>query len=134
MAGRPAQDAVPDPGAVTVLRDLARELDQLRCRAARGTRKVRVSLTRSGEEVQAAIAALHDEAATAAETDCKQILALYDVLERVDPRPAVTLNRAVAVARGHRLHSVRAHLLEQVGDRAAACDAYARAARGTRSL
>ncbi|GAA3614438.1 sigma factor-like helix-turn-helix DNA-binding protein [Nonomuraea rosea] len=107
-------------------------------------------------QVQAAIAALHDEAATAAETDWKQILALYDVLERVDPRPAVTLNRAVAVgavlgpraalallgtldpdsavARGHRLHSVRAHLLEQIGDRAAARDAYARAARGTRSL
>jgi RNA polymerase sigma factor (sigma-70 family) len=107
-------------------------------------------------QVQAAIAALHDEAVTAADTDWKQILALYDVLERIDPRPAVTLNRAVAlgavagpgaalaflsilgpdsaVARGHRLHSVRAHLLEQAGDRAAARDAYARAARGTRSL
>ncbi len=107
-------------------------------------------------QVQAAIAALHDEAATAAETDWKQILVLYDVLQRIDPGPVVTLNRAVAVgavygpraalallgtldpdttvALGHRLHSVRAHLLEQIGDPVAAHHAYTRAAQGTRSL
>jgi len=49
-------------------------------------------------QLQAAIAALHDEAPTAAETDWPQILALYWVLERVMPSPIVTLNRAVAVA------------------------------------
>src|ERR687890_1607777 len=53
-------------------------------------------------QLQAAIAALHDEAATADATDWPQILALYEVLERVSPGPVVTLNRAVAVAVGHR--------------------------------
>jgi RNA polymerase sigma factor (sigma-70 family) len=52
-------------------------------------------------QLQAAIAALHDEAAGAADTDWPQILALYDVLERVAPGPVVTLNRAVAVAMVH---------------------------------
>ena len=49
-------------------------------------------------QLQAAIAAIHDEALTADETDWPQILALYDVLEQVSPGPVVTLNRAVAVA------------------------------------
>ena len=49
-------------------------------------------------QLQAAIAAVHDEAASAAATDWPQILALYDVLEQVSPGPVVTLNRAVAVA------------------------------------
>ena len=101
-------------------------------------------------QLQAAIAAVHDEAATAADTDWPQILALYDVLERVRPGPVVTLNRAVAVAmvqgplaglavlgtlggddrmtRGHRLDAVRAHLLELAGDRSGAAEAYRRAA------
>jgi len=107
-------------------------------------------------QVQAAIAALHDEAATAAETDWPQILALYEVLERVSPGPVVTLNKAVAVgwARGplaglaalgeldgddrmagnHRVEAVRAHLLERAGDRAAAHRAYATAAAMTTSV
>jgi predicted RNA polymerase sigma factor len=107
-------------------------------------------------QVQAAIAAVHDEARTAEETDWPQILALYDVLERVSPGPVVTLNRAVAVAmvhgpraglallgtleaddrmtHTHRLDAVRGHLLELVGDVDAARDAYRRAARRTASI
>jgi RNA polymerase sigma factor (sigma-70 family) len=107
-------------------------------------------------QMQAAIAAVHDEAPSAAETDWPQILALYDVLERVSPGPVVTLNRAVAVAmvhgpraglallgtldddermkRNHRLESVRGHLLELAGDLATARDAYLRAARMTASI
>ena len=49
-------------------------------------------------QLQAAIAAVHDEAPSAEETDWPQILALYDVLEQVAPGPVVTLYRAVAVA------------------------------------
>jgi RNA polymerase sigma factor (sigma-70 family) len=107
-------------------------------------------------QLQAAIAALHDEAATADATDWPQILALYEVLERVSPGPVVTLNKAVAVgmARGplaglavlgdlehdermagnHRVESVRGHLLERAGDRAAAHVAYLKAAAMTTSV
>jgi predicted RNA polymerase sigma factor len=106
-------------------------------------------------QVQAAIAALHDEAPTAAQTDWPQILALYNVLETIAPGPLVTLSRAVAVAHvhgptaalavvgtledrdhpvhSHRVEAVRAHLLEQSGQRAAARAAYERAARATAS-
>jgi len=107
-------------------------------------------------QVQAAIAALHDEAARAEDTDWPQILALYGVLERLTPSPVVTLNRAVALAmvRGpeagldllasleadgrlaghHRVHAVRAHLLEMAGDHAGARVHYMAAARSTASL
>ncbi len=107
-------------------------------------------------QLQAAIAAIHDEAATAAETDWPQILALYDVLEQVSPGPVITLNRAVAVAmvngpraglavlgtldadermeHNHRLEAVRGHLLELAGDAVAAREAYRRAARMTASI
>ena len=107
-------------------------------------------------QLQAAIAAVHDEARTAAETDWPQILALYEVLEQVSPGPVVTLNRAVAVARvhgpraglaivgtldndermahNHRLEAVRAHLLERAGDIEAARKSYELAARMTASL
>ena len=107
-------------------------------------------------QLQAAIAAVHAEAARAEDTDWAQILALYALLEHLAPNPMVTLNRAVALAmvRGpqagldllaaldgderlaghHRLDAVRAHLLERSGDRAAARDAYLRAARRTTSL
>ena len=107
-------------------------------------------------QLQAAIAALHDEAATAEETDWPQILALYEVLERISPCPVVTLNRAVALAmaRGplaglallgtldddekmahtHRVESVRAHLLELAGDPVAARRSYLKAAGMTASL
>jgi RNA polymerase sigma factor (sigma-70 family) len=107
-------------------------------------------------QLQAAIAALHDEAPTAEETDWPQILSLYDVLATVAPGPVVTLSRAVAVAsvhgptaglallgtldadqrmaHNHRLEAVRAHLLEQAGDSAAARESYLRAAKMTASL
>ncbi|MEO8261468.1 MAG: DUF6596 domain-containing protein [Pseudolysinimonas sp.] len=103
-------------------------------------------------QLQAAIAALHDEAPSDAETDWPQILALYDALSALTPGPVVALNRAVALARvegptaalaeldglgdlaSHRVDAVRAHLLEQAGDRAAARDAYLRAARATASV
>jgi RNA polymerase sigma factor (sigma-70 family) len=110
---------------------------------------------RAGEyQLQAAIAAVHDEAATAAETDWPQILALYGVLEALTTNPVVTLNRAVAAAmvegphvglailgtlddklpRYHRLAAVRAHLLEMIGDTAGAVACYRAAAELTTSL
>jgi RNA polymerase sigma factor (sigma-70 family) len=107
-------------------------------------------------QVQAAIAAVHDEASSAEETDWPQILALYNVLEGLSPGPVVTLNRAVALAmvdgpraglglletldgdermaRNHRLEAVRGHLLELAGDAAAARTSYQRAARMTASV
>jgi predicted RNA polymerase sigma factor len=107
-------------------------------------------------QLQAAIAALHDEASTAGATDWPQILALYDVLTTVAPGPVVTLSRAVAVAyvhgpraglallgtldtdermaHTHRLEAVRAHLLEQAGDTTTARNSYLTAAKMTASL
>ncbi|QXC59886.1 RNA polymerase subunit sigma-24 [Aquihabitans sp. G128] len=106
-------------------------------------------------QVQAAIAAVHDEAADDASTDWAQVLALYGVLERLAPNPLVTLNRAVAagvvhgpeaglallatvadderLAGNHRVDAVRAHLLEQAGDLDGARAAYRQAARRTTS-
>ncbi|MPZ61203.1 MAG: sigma-70 family RNA polymerase sigma factor [Propionibacteriales bacterium] len=107
-------------------------------------------------QLQAAIAAVHAEAPNAEDTDWPQILGLYDLLDTLAPGPMVTLNRIVAVAmthgpeRGlrelaaaetddalsghHRVHAVRAHLLEMTGDREAARDAYVLAARRTLSV
>jgi RNA polymerase sigma factor (sigma-70 family) len=107
-------------------------------------------------QLQAAIAAVHDEAASAADTDWPQILALYQLLRRVSASPVVALNQAVAVAMvhgpragldllagleadqritaGHRFHAVRAHLLELAGDRDEARLAYLEAARRAISL
>ncbi|MGI5126235.1 RNA polymerase sigma factor [Pseudonocardia sp. CA-107938] len=107
-------------------------------------------------QLQAAIAAVHAEAPSAQETDWAQICALYAMLDEVAPGPAVTLNRAVAVAmdagplaglelldpllelpamrRHHRTHAVRAHLLELAGDPVAAAEAYRTASRLTTSL
>jgi len=107
-------------------------------------------------QLQAAIAAVHDKAPTAEDTDWPQILALYEVLGQVAPGPVVTLSHAVALAmvhgpkaglalldtldsdermaHTHRLEAVRAHLLERAGDTAAARDAYLRAARMTASV
>ena len=107
-------------------------------------------------QLQAAIAAIHDEAPTAADTDWREILALYEVLEEVSPGPVVTLNKAVALAmvdgpraglallgtlgddqrlaHSHRLEAVRAHLLELAGEPGAAREAYLRAARMTSSV
>lgn len=105
-------------------------------------------------QVQAAIAALHDQAASPAATDWAQILTLYDLLEAMTGNPMVTLSRAVAAAMAHgpgtglalleglggrlsdhhRLHSVRAHLLEQAGDTKAAIAEFRAAAARTMNL
>ena len=102
-------------------------------------------------QIQAAIAALHDEAATADETDWVQIRALYERLRQVSDNPVVALNHAVAVAMADgpaagracldelavdprigehpRFYAVLAHLLEMAGDRDAARVSYLDAAR-----
>ncbi len=107
-------------------------------------------------QVQAAIAAVHDEAESMDATDWRQILGLYELLERLAPGPMVSLNRAVALAMvagpaaglellhaletdrrlagNHRLHATRAHLLEMSGDLPAAAASYREAARRTTSL
>jgi predicted RNA polymerase sigma factor len=107
-------------------------------------------------QLQAAIAALHDEAARPEDTDWPQILALYGLLTRMSDNPMVALNHAVAYAMVHgpkqglellrtldadgrlaghyRLAAVRAHLLERAGDRDAAVDQYKAAAAGTSSI
>ena len=105
-------------------------------------------------QLQAAIALAHDRARRAEDTDWAEILALYGLLERVAPGPMVALNRAVATAMAegpqaglellaeveprleghHRVHAVRAHLLELAGDGRAAHAEYRRAAELTASL
>jgi predicted RNA polymerase sigma factor len=107
-------------------------------------------------QLQAAIAAVHDEAARAEDTDWAQILGLYDLLDRLAPGPMVTLNRIVAVAMvygpeaglaqldraeadpalagHHRVHAVRAHLLDLAGDREAAREQFRLAAKRTLSV
>jgi len=107
-------------------------------------------------QLQAAIAAVHDEAAQAEDTDWPQILALYELLQRAAPSPMVTLNHAIAFAMVHgpasgldrlraldsderlsshyRLDAVRAHLFEMLGDFETAIHHYRAAAAGTISL
>jgi predicted RNA polymerase sigma factor len=105
-------------------------------------------------QLQAAIAAVHDEATTAEETDWPQILALYGLLEHMTGNPMVMLNRAIAAAMvdgpaeglrllteldgrlagHHRLAAVRAHLLEMAGDVDGAIANYRTAAGRTSSL
>ena len=107
-------------------------------------------------QVQAAIAALHDEAARAEDTDWPQILALYDVLQAISDNPMIALNRAIAYAMvngpaaglqlvdeldedsritGHyRLDAVRGHLLERLGDVDGAVAGYNAAAQRTTSM
>ncbi|MEV7021286.1 DUF6596 domain-containing protein [Kitasatospora sp. NPDC093558] len=106
-------------------------------------------------QLQAAIAAVHSEAARAEDTDWAQVLALYDLLLQYDANPVVALNRAVAVAmvhgpaaglallaeleadrrlaRHHRLFAVRGHLLELRGELGEAAKAYREAAARTAS-
>jgi len=99
-------------------------------------------------QIQAAIAAAHDEAASVSDTDWAEILALYELLEQISPGPMVSLGKAVAVAmvhgpqaglaatgelagplgKHHRFHAVRGHLHEMAGDPAAAAAAYRTAA------
>jgi predicted RNA polymerase sigma factor len=107
-------------------------------------------------QLQAAIAAVHDEAGRFEDTDWRQIAGLYGLLQTIAPGPMVTLNRIVAgamvtgpeaglaqlaeaetdpaLAGHHRVDAVRAHLLEMVGDVEAARAQYRRAARRTLSI
>jgi RNA polymerase sigma factor (sigma-70 family) len=107
-------------------------------------------------QLQAAVAAVHDEAARTEDTDWPQVLALYELLKRVSPGPMVTLNHAIAAAMVHgpakglellgaldtdarlaghyRLDAVRAHLLEMVGDYESAIMHYRIAAGRTTSI
>ena len=107
-------------------------------------------------QLQAAIAAVHDEAARVEDTDWPQILVLYDVLARMSDNPMVSLNRAIAAAMVHgprvgldqlaaldaderlaghyRLDAVRGHLLERMGDRDGAISHYRAAAARTTSI
>jgi len=115
-----------------------------------------LSLGAVGEyQLQATIAAVHDEAVRAEDTDWPQILALYEILMGMTDSPVVALNHAVATAMvhgplaglallaslqaderlrtGHRLDAVRAHLLERAGERDAAVELYRSAASKTSS-
>ena len=107
-------------------------------------------------QLQAAIAAVHDEAPRVEDTDWPQILALYGLLKRMSDNPMVTLNHAIAVAMvhgpaaglelldsldtdgrlagHHRLDAVRAHLLELSGNYQAAIEHYRTAAGRTASI
>jgi len=107
-------------------------------------------------QLQAAIAAVHDEAARVEDTDWPQILALYELLKRMSDNPMVMLSHAIAAAMvhgpaaglellraldtderlkgNHRLDAVRGHLLELAGDYGAAVEHYQMAARRTASL
>jgi len=180
--GRDLHRLLPDDGEVTGLlalmlltdaRRLARtqpdgnlvplaEQDRSRWNAesiAEGVALITQTLSRARlgpYQLQAAIAAVHDEARRAEDTDWRQIVALYELLTSLSPNPMVALNHAVAVAMvdgpkagldllgsvetdermagNHRLDAVRAHLLEMAGDRVAALASYRAAARGTISL
>lgn len=130
-----------------------------RAAIAEGTELVTAALARGcvgPYQVQAAIAALHDEAHGAQDTDWPQILALYGLLKRMSDNPMVAVNHAVAtamvhgpavglellkaldgderLASTHRLDAVRAHLYEFAGDRAAAIAHYRAAADRTTSI
>ncbi len=146
-ARRPARTAAD--GSLVLLADQGRtrwDADLI----AEGHALVRSSLRRNQPgpyQLQAAIGAVHDDAATAADTDWSQILALYDHLFRLTPTPMVALNRAIAVAevRGpaagldavdaldlddhHLFHATRADLLVRLERRADAVEAYDAALR-----
>lgn len=130
-----------------------------RAEISEGTELLTAALSKASVglyQLQAAIAAVHDEAARVEDTDWPQILALYELLKRVAPSPIVTLNHAIAAAMVHgpakglellralerdqriaghyRLDAVRAHLLEKMGDQEAAIKCYRIAAARTTSV
>ena len=147
----------PDGSLVPLAEQDRQKWDQ--AQIAEGIALISAALPRGGVgpyQLQAAIAAVHDEAKTMADTDWPQILGLYDLLERTAPNPFTALNRAVAVAvvhgpdagleilatlaadnrmaRHHRLLATRAHLRELAGDTGAAAADYLDAARRATSL
>jgi predicted RNA polymerase sigma factor len=153
-ARRPARTR--EDGAVVPLADQDRSRWDASA-IAEGVSLISETLTRAPigpYQLQAAIAAVHDEAPSAGETDWPQILGLYDLLLAVAPGPMAELNRIVAVAMVHGPHAglrrldeaaaaldghfrvdvVRAHLLDLAGDHEAARAHYRSAARRTLSL
>ena len=122
-----------------------------RSRISEGMRLLTAALKQRevGEyQLLASVAALHDQSPSHQDTAWAEIASLYGLLERMTGNPVVTLNRAVAVAvvqgpqaglalldglalDSHRLHAVRAHLLDEAGDAAGAAAAYATAASMT---
>ncbi len=150
-ARRPARTC-PDGSLVPLAEQDRQKWDQ--AQIAEGIALISAALPR-GEvgpyQLQAAIAAVHDEAKTMADTDWPQILGLYDLLERAAPNPFTALNRAVAVAmvhgpdagleviatlaadkrmaQHHRLLAARAHMHELADDTDAAAADYLEAAR-----
>jgi predicted RNA polymerase sigma factor len=154
-ARRPAR--IGADGSLIPLAEEDRELWD-RAAIAEGTALIERALSEAfigPYQLQAAIAAIHDQARRPGDTDWRQILALYEWLDRLAPGPMVTLNRIIAtamvdgpavglarldeleqddaVAAHHRVAAVRAHLLEMIGDPAATA-AYRDAARRTLSL
>jgi RNA polymerase sigma-70 factor, ECF subfamily len=149
-AARQSARTAPDGSLV-----LLAEQDRSRWDAeliAEGQALVRACLRRNRPgiyQLQAAISAVHSDAATAADTDWGQIVALYDQLHALSPTPVVALNRAVALAevagpaaalgeidgldldRYHPYHATRADLLRRLGRHAEAATAYVEAARLT---
>jgi RNA polymerase sigma factor (sigma-70 family) len=155
-ARRPAR--VDSHGELISLADQDRSLWD-RCTIEEGLELITDALARGqigAYQLQAAIAAVHDEAATADLTDWPQVLALYEILDRIAPNPMATLNRALAVAmvRGpgaglellasldddqrvahhHRLFAMRGYLLEMEGRLIEARDGFEEAAQRTSSL
>ncbi len=155
-ARRPAR--VDSHGELISLADQDRSLWD-RCTIEEGVALITDALARGqvgAYQLQAAIAAVHDEAATADQTDWPQVLALYEILDRIAPNPMATLNRALAVAmvRGpgaglellasldddervahhHRLFAMRGYLLEMEGRLIEARDRFEEAARRTSSV
>jgi RNA polymerase sigma factor (sigma-70 family) len=127
------------------------------CQITEGAALVSVALSKGAAgpyQIQAAIAAVHDEAPRAEDTDWTEILALYEVLKRMSDNPVVDLNHAVAAAMvhgpatglaflqkldgrlagHHRLYAARAHLQEMAGDHAASVENYLSGAARTTSL
>ena len=155
-ARRPARTR-PDGSLVPLAQQDRQQWDQ--AQIAEGIALISATLPRrevGPYQLQAAIAAVHDEAKTMADTDWPQILGLYDLLERAAPNPFTALNRAVAVAmvhgadaglevlatlaadkrmaRHHRLLAARGHMRELAGDTDAAAADYLDAARRATSL
>jgi RNA polymerase sigma factor (sigma-70 family) len=147
---RRAARATPDGALVPLTEQDRRRWD--RRLVAEGTALLEQTLATSRAlgpyQLEAAIAAVHDEADSVADTDWAEILALYELLAKVSPGPMVALGRAVAIAmvhgpaaglaatgelagplgKHHRYHAVRGHLHEMAGDRAAAATDYRTAA------
>jgi RNA polymerase sigma-70 factor (ECF subfamily) len=149
---RPARTS-PE-GELVLLKDQDRA-QWVRALIAEGQELVRRCLRRDQPgpyQIQAAISAVHSDAATADDTDWRQILRLYDQLTAIAPSPVVALNRAVAVAevdgpaaalevtdgleleRFGLFHAIRADLLRRLGDTAAAIPAYRKAIELTDNL